>query len=191
MQKFVVALLFLSLVLPCAAQKTVQISRSARFEASFRLPDATGSPFDPVANDVQVTFHGPAGLTEKIPAFWDGDGIWKVRFAPPKVGSYTVNKITLTHYVPALAVLAKGNARAIFFWAYAQTRPYPGVPPAPPLTGTLRFGGLAAGTYALTLWNTATGRPIGPPKTVKAANGIVTVAIPRVPSDVAGWLERR
>lgn len=103
----------------------------------------------------------------------------------------TIDRITLTRYVPALAVLAKGNARSAFFWAYAQMRPYPGVTAPPPLSGTLRFSGLTAGNYALTLWNTAAGRPTGPSQTLRATNGAVTVTVPPAQNDIAGWLEKK
>jgi hypothetical protein len=39
----------------------LKIPRYAKFEASFTLPDQTGNPFDPQANDVDVAFTGPHG----------------------------------------------------------------------------------------------------------------------------------
>ncbi|MFG1620371.1 DUF4038 domain-containing protein [Kribbella sp. NPDC049227] len=46
---------------------------------------------DPFA-DVQVTatFRGPRGQVVTRPAFWDGGSSWKVRFAPPAVGVWTM-----------------------------------------------------------------------------------------------------
>ncbi len=66
------------------------IPRYGKFEASFKLAGATGNPFDPAANDVDVTFAGPNGLKVTVPAFFDGDGVWKVRFAPTEIGRYTL-----------------------------------------------------------------------------------------------------
>ena len=36
--------------------------------------------------DLDVVFRHSSGETVKIPAFWDGEGIWKVRFAPTLTG---------------------------------------------------------------------------------------------------------
>ena len=41
------------------------------------------------AIDVDATFVGPNGETIHRPAFWDGGTVWKVRFAPPTVGTWT------------------------------------------------------------------------------------------------------
>jgi hypothetical protein len=68
----------------------LKIPRYAKFEASFTLPDQTGNPFDPQANDVDVAFTGPHGLAMTVPAFWDGN-IWRVRFAPTRVGNYALH----------------------------------------------------------------------------------------------------
>ena len=45
-------------------------------------------PFQDV--DVTATFHGPDGKSITRPAFWDGGLTWKVRFAPPQAGLWTV-----------------------------------------------------------------------------------------------------
>jgi len=42
------------------------------------------SPFNDVTMD--VTFEGPNDTTMVMPAFWDGDVTWKVRFAPTYIG---------------------------------------------------------------------------------------------------------
>jgi hypothetical protein len=59
------------------------------FEVSFTCPDMKGNPFDPVDNDVWATMTGPKGRV-RIPAFWDGNVVWKARFAPETVGEYKV-----------------------------------------------------------------------------------------------------
>ena len=85
-------LAFLLLALPALtrAQSLPVIPRFAKFEASWTLPNQTGNPFDPSVNDVQVLFAGPAGSRATVPAFWDGD-CWRVRFAPTRVGEYTLS----------------------------------------------------------------------------------------------------
>ena len=45
------------------------------------------NPFTEV--DVIATFAGPGGALLRRDAFWDGGNVWKVRFAPPKVGQWT------------------------------------------------------------------------------------------------------
>ncbi len=72
-----------------AAAPAPAVPRFARFEASFTLAGQTGSPFDPVTNDVRVTFSGPGGRGVTVPAFWDGDR-WRVRFAPTRPGAYAL-----------------------------------------------------------------------------------------------------
>jgi hypothetical protein len=46
-------------------------------------------PFQDV--DVTATFTGPDNEVITLPAFWDGGRIWKVRFAPPQIGVWTMN----------------------------------------------------------------------------------------------------
>ena len=41
------------------------------------------------ALEVNVLFTGPGGIQWKVPAFWAGENVFRVRFAPPKVGRYT------------------------------------------------------------------------------------------------------
>ena len=45
-------------------------------------------PFDDV--DINATFTGPGGRVINRPAFWDGGRSWKVRFAPPLAGLWTM-----------------------------------------------------------------------------------------------------
>jgi hypothetical protein len=66
-----------------------------RLESSFSVPAAKGNPFDYTQNDVQVTFTGPGGLKAQVPAFFDGDSAWRVRFTPQAPGKYQLSRITL------------------------------------------------------------------------------------------------
>lgn len=56
------------------------------FETSFKTTKAYANPFLDVEVDV-VFRQGEA--TWKVPAFWAGGAVWKVRFAPPAPGKYT------------------------------------------------------------------------------------------------------
>lgn len=49
------------------------------------------NPFQDV--DVTATFRGAGGVTIVRPAFWDGGRIWKIRFAPPEAGLWTMTTI--------------------------------------------------------------------------------------------------
>ncbi len=60
-------------------------------EASFTLPDLKGNPFDPSVNDVMARISGPNGVEIKIPAFYDGNTTWRVRFTPPVAGNYRLS----------------------------------------------------------------------------------------------------
>ncbi len=64
-------------------------------EASFELPDVKGNPFDYTENDVQVSFSTPDNHTRKVPAFFDGGKMWRVRFTPEVVGRFAITGVTL------------------------------------------------------------------------------------------------
>ncbi len=61
------------------------------FETSFVSKKDYSNSFMDVQVDV---LFGKDGKEWKIPAFWDGDNIWKVRFAPPEKGSYSYRVIS-------------------------------------------------------------------------------------------------
>src|SRR6202035_2449022 len=46
-------------------------------------------PFEGV--EVDATFTGPGGVVIVRPAFWNGSGVWKIRFAPTETGNWTMN----------------------------------------------------------------------------------------------------
>lgn len=68
------------------ASYTVETWRSVEIALTSKATYA-----DPFA-DVEVTasFRGPRGQLITRPAFWDGGSTWKVRFAPPAVGAWTM-----------------------------------------------------------------------------------------------------
>jgi len=66
-----------------------------RLQASFELPEVTGNPFDYVGNDVQVTVSRPDGRRSVVPAFFDGDSRWRVRFTSDLAGRYKIEAVTL------------------------------------------------------------------------------------------------
>lgn len=52
----------------------------------FRSGASHDFPFDV---DFSAVFHGPDGRELVVPGFYDGDGIWKVRFSPTATGEWT------------------------------------------------------------------------------------------------------
>ena len=64
----------------------LQIMQNCLFEVSFFSNHAYNIPFTDV--DMNVIFTGPEGNTKKVPAFWSGNNIWKIRFAGSQTGIY-------------------------------------------------------------------------------------------------------
>ena len=56
-------------------------------EITFRATRAYPDPFNSVALD--VIFHDPKGQELKVPAFWAGSNVWRVRYASPLEGIHT------------------------------------------------------------------------------------------------------
>ena len=52
---------------------------------------STGQTYrDPSAEvELDVVFTDPDGEEKRVPAFWAGDGVWRVRYASPKVGRHS------------------------------------------------------------------------------------------------------
>jgi hypothetical protein len=48
-------------------------------------------PFNQVDVDVIVTT--PEGHEERVPAFWAGGSVWRVRYAPPAPGTYRLRSV--------------------------------------------------------------------------------------------------
>jgi len=55
-------------------------------ELTFRSTIAHRDPFNQV--DLDVVFKDPHGHIFRVPAFWDGGSVWKVRYASPLVGKH-------------------------------------------------------------------------------------------------------
>ena len=48
-------------------------------------------PFNEV--DLDVVFTTPAGAEQRMPAYWSGENVWRVRYAPPLPGKYTYRTV--------------------------------------------------------------------------------------------------
>jgi hypothetical protein len=73
-------------MLPAVATVEVYHPRDFEFRAA-----ATGNPFD-VA--LAAEFSGPGGARMRVPGFYDGDGVWKVRFSPPAAGTWSMRTVS-------------------------------------------------------------------------------------------------
>ncbi len=70
---------------PSTGASAVEAVVGTMFETSFTTTKAYANPFVDV--DVDVVFVN--GKSQwRVPAFFAGDGIWKVRFTPPAAGEY-------------------------------------------------------------------------------------------------------
>jgi hypothetical protein len=56
-------------------------------EWAYRTGKSYADPFNEV--ELDVVFQHASGVEHRVPAFWAGDGIWRVRFAPPVPGRYS------------------------------------------------------------------------------------------------------
>jgi len=62
------------------------IERWRMHQISFNSEANYADPFNDVILD--ITFTGPGGAEMVMPAFWDGGGTWRVRFAPVELGEW-------------------------------------------------------------------------------------------------------
>ena len=61
-------------------------SRHRPTEFAFRASQDYDDPYNEITLD--VLFTGPDGKVLRVPAFWAGEDIWKIRFAGPQAGEY-------------------------------------------------------------------------------------------------------
>ena len=91
-----------------------------KIEASFSITNLATDPFDYAVTDVRVLIAQPDGVTNSLPAFYDGGTTWRVRHAPPFAGIYQVAGITLNGAPLAVSNLQPGS------WTVAGTPTSPG-----------------------------------------------------------------
>ncbi|BCM93173.1 hypothetical protein IAD21_05061 [Abditibacteriota bacterium] len=65
-----------------------------RIEATFHIPNLEGDPLDFEANDIRAQIRLPDGKSLSLPAFFDGDDVWRMRHTPTAPGNYEVVGIT-------------------------------------------------------------------------------------------------
>lgn len=62
---------------------------------SFKLASVPGDPFDYEKVNVQVTLKQANGANADVPAFYDGDNTWRMRYTPVAPGTYAVASVKL------------------------------------------------------------------------------------------------
>lgn len=62
---------------------------------SFQLTNLPGDPFDYERVNVQVTLRRSDKSTVEVPAFYDGNDTWRMRYTPTIAGSYAVETVKL------------------------------------------------------------------------------------------------
>lgn len=67
----------------------------AKVEIELELPEVRGNPFDYTENDLEVTLQRPDQSSVRVPAFYDGDRTWRIRYTPTLSGRHRVASVTL------------------------------------------------------------------------------------------------
>jgi len=88
MTRFCLVFLAAAIALPAA----VTIERYHSHDFSFSA-SAAGNPFDV---DLSGEFTGPDGVRLRIPGFYDGGGVWKIRFSPTRPGRWSLRTTSRT-----------------------------------------------------------------------------------------------
>ena len=65
--------------------------RHCTSEWSYRSAKAYSDPFNEV--ELDVIFTDPRGAEHRMPAFWAGEQVWKIRFTPLLPGRYTYRTV--------------------------------------------------------------------------------------------------
>ncbi len=68
------------------AAEPARTSANVPVELTFTAKAEHADPFNTVTMD--VVFTDPTGVKRRVPAFWAGDRVWKVRYASPLTGSH-------------------------------------------------------------------------------------------------------
>lgn len=78
-------------------EQTGAVGRGAypMIATAFRLGSLPGDPFDFEKVNVQVTLNKPDGGKVEVPAFFDGDATWRMRYTPSAPGRYSVVTVKL------------------------------------------------------------------------------------------------
>ena len=78
------------------AQRARMWFDTALSDVSWSGPTLPGKPYSDPFNDLEldVVFTDPQGERARVPAFWAGEQIWRVRYSPASQGRYTYRTIS-------------------------------------------------------------------------------------------------
>jgi hypothetical protein len=93
---------------------------------------------------------------------------------------FIAKQITITNLVPSVAVLAKGNATHVAFWAYNRGTE------SGAANARVSFAGLKPGKYRFVVWDIDKGTPIASDNTNVKAGQPLTATVKSFTADVAG-----
>jgi uncharacterized protein DUF5060/uncharacterized protein DUF4038 len=86
-----IAALLLAIVVAAHAPGSAAAPPSApKWSVAELTLNASGRYANPYTEvEVSATFSGPGGIVKTVPGFWDGEGTWRIRFAPTREGTWT------------------------------------------------------------------------------------------------------
>lgn len=82
-----IATVLLYCIYPGTAKAQTNNALYSVYETSFTSSGGSQNPYLDLS--ASVTFRAPNGQQLTIPMFWDGDRVWRVRFSPNQVGTWT------------------------------------------------------------------------------------------------------
>ncbi len=81
----------LAMAIQAGADVAAKTQANVPVEIAFRSVKAHADPFNEITLD--VVFTEPDGVQKRVPAFWDGGSVWKVRYASGKKGVHPFKTI--------------------------------------------------------------------------------------------------
>ena len=82
--------LLLAAALVASSLSAAEVSRYKPHDFVFRATP----PADPFRTDFYGWFHGPDGQTLRVPGFYDGGDVWKIRFSAPREGLWRLRTVS-------------------------------------------------------------------------------------------------
>ncbi|HYP14783.1 MAG TPA: DUF5060 domain-containing protein, partial [Bryobacteraceae bacterium] len=117
--------LIIATALVCGCASAVDIEQWKPHDFTFRAASGAGNPFD---TELTGIFTGPDNLTLKIPGFYDGDGVWKIRFSAPLPGDWRMQTASpvaaLNGKTETIRAAANKNTRIHGVLQVDRERPY-------------------------------------------------------------------
>lgn len=133
---------------PSSGTFVVHISQIARSGATFQMlvdsATVTNLVFPSTPSDLNTNLDVTVSVSS---------GPHTIKLANPGTDWLVLGNITLNPYAPLLGAYAVGNTNFTAMWIWHRTNVFRSSP-GPAVTGTVNVGGLNAGTYSATWWDT-------------------------------------